>query len=202
RRLRPEDRLEGLGEVAGADALEVQPGDQPLQALGLPQVGRQDRRGERLPLSGGAAVPDPGLLDLDRADAGLDGPLGPMASADHLLVPGLVLEVGVGRDPGGGLGLDGLGEHPTGTVPEDLGEDVLLGGQRHDTDVGGRLVHGGVLLWASWANWCVRNGCITKDTPPPHNLPYTAFRYNPPPPQSIHATRTNNHGHPPPSNPP
>jgi hypothetical protein len=54
--------------------------------------------------------------------------------------------MGVVGDPGGGLGLDGLGEHPTGTVAEDLGEDVLLGGQGHDADVGDRLVHGGVLL--------------------------------------------------------
>ena len=79
-------------------------------------------------------------------DAGLDGPLGEMAVADHLLAPGLVLEVGVVVDPGGDLGLDGLGEHPPGPVPEDLGEDVLAGGQGHDADVGGRLVHGGVLL--------------------------------------------------------
>ena len=62
------------------------------------------------------------------------------------LAPGLVLEVGVVVDPGGDLGLDGLGEHPPGPVPEDLGEDVLAGGQGHDADVGGRLVHGGVLL--------------------------------------------------------
>jgi hypothetical protein len=42
--------------------------------------------------------------------------------------------------------LDDLGEQPAGAVPEDLGEDVLAGGQRHDADVGGRLVHGGALL--------------------------------------------------------
>ena len=67
--------------------------------------------------SGGAAVPDPGLLDLDGPDAGLDGPLGQVAVADHLLAPGLVLEVGVVVDPGGDLGLDGLGEHPAGPRP-------------------------------------------------------------------------------------
>ena len=32
---------------------------------------------------------------------------------------------------------------------------------------------------ASWAIWCARNGCITKDTPPPFNLPYTTFGYTP-----------------------
>jgi hypothetical protein len=32
---------------------------------------------------------------------------------------------------------------------------------------------------ASWANRCARNGCITKDTPPPFNLPSTTFGYTP-----------------------
>ena len=39
-----------------------------------------------------------------------------------LAPPGVVLEVSMGVDPGGHLGLDGLGEHPPGPVPEDLGE--------------------------------------------------------------------------------
>src|SRR4051812_38438741 len=30
---------------------------------------------------------------------------------------------------------------------------------------------------ASWANGCARKGCITKDTPPPFNLPSTTFGY-------------------------
>src|SRR5262245_34298942 len=40
---------------------------------------------------------------------------------------------------------------------------------------------------ASWANWCARNGCITKDTPPPFKLPYTTFGYTPP--QFVHILR-------------
>ena len=32
---------------------------------------------------------------------------------------------------------------------------------------------------ASWAKWCARNGCITKDTPPPFNLPSTTSGYTP-----------------------
>src|SRR5690349_4449730 len=32
---------------------------------------------------------------------------------------------------------------------------------------------------ASLAKWCARNGCITKDTPPPFNLPSTTFGYTP-----------------------
>src|SRR6476620_11104680 len=34
---------------------------------------------------------------------------------------------------------------------------------------------------APWAIWCARNGCITKDTPPPFKLPYTTFGYTPTP---------------------
>jgi hypothetical protein len=141
-----EDRPEGLGEVAGADALEVEPGDQLVQALGPPQVGGQDGGGEPLALLGWATVLDPGLLDRDRADARLDGPLGEVAVADHLAASGLIPEVGAGVDPGGDLGLDGLGEHASRPVAEDLGKDILALGQGHDPDVGGRLLHGGVLL--------------------------------------------------------
>jgi hypothetical protein len=32
---------------------------------------------------------------------------------------------------------------------------------------------------ASWAKWCARNGCITKDTPPPFTSPNTTFGYTP-----------------------
>ncbi len=32
---------------------------------------------------------------------------------------------------------------------------------------------------ASWAKWCARNGCITKDTPPPFTLSYTTSGYTP-----------------------
>jgi hypothetical protein len=78
-----------------------------------------------MPPTGRPAITGPGLLDLGGADAGLDHPRRQKAVANHLLVPGLVFEVGVGIDPGGDLGLDGLGEHPRGPVPEDLGQDVL-----------------------------------------------------------------------------
>ena len=71
---------------------------------------------------------DPGLLDLDGPEAGLDGPLGEVAVADDLAASLVVLEVGVVVDPGGDLGLDGLGEQAPGPVPEEVGEDVLAGG--------------------------------------------------------------------------
>jgi site-specific DNA recombinase len=143
---RAEDRREGLGEVAGADALEVQPGDQLLRALGPPQVGGQHGGRERLPLLRGPAVVDTWLLDLNRADAGLDGPPGQAAVADDLLAARGVLEVGMGVDPGGDLGLDGLGQEPSGPVPQQVRQHVLARREGHDADVDGRLGHGGVLL--------------------------------------------------------
>ena len=85
-------------------------------------------------------------MDRDLADAGLDGPLGQVAVADDLAASPVIHEVGMVIDPGGDLGLDGLGEHPPGPVPEEVGEDVLAVGQRHDADLGCRLTHGGVLL--------------------------------------------------------
>ena len=87
-----------------------------------------------------------GCLTSMAPDAGLDGPLGQVAVADDLAASPVVLEVGVGVDPGGDLGLDGLGQQASGPVPEEVGEHVLARGQGHDADVGGRLAHGGVLL--------------------------------------------------------
>jgi hypothetical protein len=50
RGVRAEQSLQGVGEVAGAPSLEVEPRGQILEALGLPQVTRQDGRGKRLAL--------------------------------------------------------------------------------------------------------------------------------------------------------
>jgi hypothetical protein len=125
RSVRAEQGLEGLGEVAGADALEVEPGDQLVETLGPLQVRRQDRRGELLTLIGGPAVMDPGLLDLVIAKAGLDLSIGQVAVADDLESPRLIFQVGIGVGPGGNLGLDGLGQEPPGLVAEDVGQDIL-----------------------------------------------------------------------------
>ena len=146
RGVRAEERLEGLGEVASADALEVEPGDQLVEALGPTQVRRQDGGSEHLSLSHRASVLDSWLLDLDRSQAGEDGPLGVRPVADNLATPGLVLEVGVFIDPGGDLGLNGLGEHLACPVSEDFSQDVMALGQWHDSDFRSRLAHGGVLL--------------------------------------------------------
>src|SRR5262249_18244432 len=135
-----------LAEVARTDALEVEPGDQLLDTLGLAQVGRQDRRGELLALLGRPAVVDAGLLHRDRAHAGGDGPLGQVAVADDLAASGGIAAVLVAVDPVGDLGLDGLGEQLLGALAEEVGEDVLGLGQWHDPRFGGSIDHGGVLL--------------------------------------------------------
>jgi hypothetical protein len=86
------------------------------------------------------------LLDIDGPDAGRDGPLGEVAVANDLAASLVVLEVGVVVDPGGDLGLDGLGQEASSPVPEEVGEHVLAGDQGHDANLGSRLTHGGVLL--------------------------------------------------------
>jgi hypothetical protein len=68
------------------------------------------------------------------------------AVADDLAATGEVGDVRVGLDPVGDLGLDGRGEHLSGSSTKDLAENVTALSQWHDADVGGRLAHGGVLL--------------------------------------------------------
>ena len=58
--------LDGFGEVAGADPLDVEPGDGFIDVLGAAEVGRQDVGGERLALLSGPAVEDARLLNRDR----------------------------------------------------------------------------------------------------------------------------------------
>ena len=70
RAVRPHQRRQGLAEVARADALQVQPGNQLLQALRLSQVRRQNLGGKGLGFAGRPSIEHARLLDLDRADAG------------------------------------------------------------------------------------------------------------------------------------
>ena len=79
----PDQRRQGFAEVARADSFEIQPGNQFLQALRLPQVRRQNLRGKRFRLLRSAPIQHPRLLDFHRADAGhtafasADGRCGP-----------------------------------------------------------------------------------------------------------------------------
>ncbi len=141
-----EEPLEGFRENARADPREVEPGNRFVDVLGASEVGRQDRGTERLSLPWRPAVLDSGLLDRDRPQAGENGPLGTRAVADDLATTGLVAEVGVRVDPACNLGLDGPGQHLTGSLSADFGENVLAPGQWHDANVGDRLARGGVLL--------------------------------------------------------
>jgi len=66
-----EQGVERVAEVAGRDALEIEPRQQLLHALGPPQVRRQQLAAEAV-AGVLAPVAEAGLLDRDRADAGLD----------------------------------------------------------------------------------------------------------------------------------
>ena len=83
-RVRPQKSGQGLGEVARRDALQVEPGQELLDRLGPPEVGRQDRRGETdlAGLSRTPAVAHPGAAHRDRPDAGLNLALAMMAVAN------------------------------------------------------------------------------------------------------------------------
>src|SRR5207245_3433510 len=101
---------------------------------------------EHLPLVGGPAVTHPGLPDLDGADAGLDRPLGQVTVADDLLMARLVLQVRMGVDPGGDLGLDGLSQQRPGSSTQDVSQRIIAWGRWPHDRLGCRLIHGGVLL--------------------------------------------------------
>jgi len=110
-----EDRLQGVGEVVGRDALEVEPGDQRLHAGRTAQIRRKDLAGEPLAL---AAVAHAGLLDLDGAERALEVALGHAAVARHQAAAVLVQRVLAGFDVLGHLVLQGLHQHPPRAVPE------------------------------------------------------------------------------------
>ena len=88
--IRPQEGGQSLAEIPRAHSLEVKPGDQLLDALGLAQVGRQDRRSELLPLLGTAPVMHPWLLDFDWPDAGSNRPGRQRAVTHHLPMAGVI----------------------------------------------------------------------------------------------------------------
>ena len=170
----PSRAARGLGEVAGADALEVEPGNQLLDAFGLSQVGRQDGRVECLPLPGRPAVADTGLLHFERADAGVEDSLGQGAVTDDLLPAGLIAYIPASCEVAFDLGLDGLGEQPLGSRPQQVGERVLVGGKWHGGFGRGSLVHGGVLQCLVGIRVKLHS---TQGTPPFSSRPATTFGY-------------------------
>jgi hypothetical protein len=125
---------QGVGHLAGADPLEVQPRHQVGDLLGLAQVRRQDLGRELEPDAVLAHPPvvHPRLPNLQRPHAGQDRPLRLVAVADHQ-PPARPVAVGrVGLDVLGDLVLNGLLQGQPGTGPGDLldrGADDRLGGQ-------------------------------------------------------------------------
>ena len=128
------------------DEFEVEPGDGFIHILGTAEVGRQNAWREHLSMLWGPTVENARLLNVDRPEAGEDVTFGMKAVADNLSATGGVGYVGMSVDPIGDLSLDGSGEHITCSLAENFAKDVMAVGQWHDADIGGRLIHGGVLL--------------------------------------------------------
>ncbi len=70
----PRSAARAFGEIARGDALQVKPGQEFLDRLGAPEIGRQECRGEANPRPrlAGASVAHPGTAHRNRTNAGLD----------------------------------------------------------------------------------------------------------------------------------
>jgi hypothetical protein len=96
-----------------------------------------------------AAIANPRLADLDRADAGLDGPLRQM-TVPHEPLPAVIRgKVSVGREEIGDFGLDGLGEKRARTVAQHFGQRI---GEFSRLAQGDNCIifHGVSFLWDLW----------------------------------------------------
>jgi hypothetical protein len=126
-RVGAEQRRERLLELAGGDALEVEPGQQLLDVLRPPQERRQHLRGEADALTAGAiaTVTHLGAPHLDRADAGLDLTLGCVTVAHHPPPTATVLELRVRREERFDLGLDHLLQHLSGSRSQHLEQRIV-----------------------------------------------------------------------------
>ena len=104
----PEERRQGFPEVAGGNALQIQPWQKVFQALGAAQIARQDRRRE----ADGAVPPVPhtGLAHAHRADPGLDEAFRQISIADNPAAAGGVNKRRMATQKHGDLGLNGLGQ--------------------------------------------------------------------------------------------
>jgi hypothetical protein len=92
--------------------------------LSLAQIRRQDRRGEALSLLLGPAIPDSRLLDLKWAQGGLNLTLRKVSIANDLLVSILVHEMLSLADEGVDLCPDGLCQHLSSALAENLFEGI------------------------------------------------------------------------------
>ena len=121
----PEQGLEGLREVARAHTLEVQPGDQLLDALGLAQVRREDLAGEPLSVAGGPPVVHPRHGDGQLPYAGQNRPgIGVAVANDSPATLGIG-DRRAGVDLRRGFVLHRLDQQSQGPTAQNLGKRVL-----------------------------------------------------------------------------
>jgi hypothetical protein len=125
--LRADQVLQVLREVAGGDALEVEPGDQLVDRLRPSKVRRQNlaRETEALAILVNSSIIDARLLDVDHTDSGLDLARLAVAVSHNQPATVLVSLVGMIVDVCGNLRLDRLRQHLLGSLFKDLCQGVF-----------------------------------------------------------------------------
>ena len=120
---------QALREVAGGDALEVQPGDELVDRLRPPKVRRQDlaRESESVAVFIHPAIVHAWLADLDDSHPGLDSPLLLVSVAGDETAAVFIDFVDVVVDVGGDFVLDRPLKHLLGAFSQNLLEDVVRG---------------------------------------------------------------------------
>jgi hypothetical protein len=111
-------------------AVQVQPRNQFLDALGLSQVRRKNLQAERLRFVGRPTIPHPRLLHHDRTDSGGDCSLRQETVADHLASSVLVAKVLMLGSPVVHILSDHLGQHLLSACPKNLRHTIATPGHR------------------------------------------------------------------------
>ena len=159
-----EQRRQGLLELPGRNALEVEPRQELLEVPGPPQVGWQDRRGEAdRSRAAVAAVADPRAAHLDRADPGLNLPLGGMAVAHQPAPAPLVHKPSMSYEERFDLGLDRLRQHPPSTLAQHAQQRIVRDARSWPRQRNNPILLHGVSFQVT--------STITEDTPPPASSP-------------------------------
>ena len=118
--------FQSIAEVACTDALEIEPGDQLVDAPGASQVRRQNTAGESHTPAVfiDAFVIDAGLLNLDGPNPGLDRSSREMTVANHQAMPLVITVMAVSPDILGDFVFDGLSQHILGSTSQDVGQNI------------------------------------------------------------------------------
>ena len=152
-----DQRLQGIAEVACRNAFEIQPGNQLFDRLTLAQIRRQHARRERHPvIFVRRSIPHARLNDLQRPGPGQDFSGGKLTIANHLASPLLITAIGMLGEEALHLGIDGLLQHASGSLADDLIQRTA------GLEVRSKLQHlrlqrlaGGLCV----ADWCCVIGC-------------------------------------------